>query len=323
MLLPVGSPEPEAIRDLAPSEVTARLGRLFSSSAYRPPMLPTVALKVMELSRRPDIDFNSVLAVLEGDAMLAGRVLAIAQSAVYSGRSPVVSLRQALVRLGIRTLRNVVLEAALNARIFRVPGFEATTERLRLHSSYTAHVAALVAKDAGVDAETAFVCGLLHDVGMAAALMAVADDLKNRAFPAEHLAVVLDTVHAQGSGLLAGVWKLPPEVKAVVSRHHELRAGGEANRMVAALIVAEQIAYENDAGMVPVRWPDEAASEPLAPPPGSLDANPQAVVQDARVVLGIGDVRFEALRQEALALKLRTVEASPAVSGSPRPQRRS
>jgi len=326
VLLPVGSPEPEALRDLAPSEITARLGRLFSSSAYRPPMLPTVALKVMELSRRPDVDFDSVLSVLEGDGMLAGRVLAIAQSAAYSGRTPATSLRQALVRLGIRTLRNVVLEAALNLRVFRVPGFESTMERLRLHTSYAAHFAALVAKGAGLDPEAAFLCGLLHDVGIAAALTALSDDLRNRPLPAEDLALVLDAVHAQASGLLVGVWQLAPEVKAVVSRHHDLRAGGEVNRMVAALIVAEQLAYENDAGMVPVRWPDEGGTEPLPPPPGAFDANPQAVVQDARLALGIGAARLESLRQEALELKLRTVEAAPAAPGpapAPRPNRRS
>jgi HD-like signal output (HDOD) protein len=320
-MLPAGSLAPEAGRTLSPSDVTARLGQVFSSPAYRPPMLPSVALQVLELSRKPEADFDQVITVLERDGMLAGRVLAISQSAVYAGRSAIVSLRQALVRLGIKTLRNVVLEAALNLRIFRVPGYEPAMERLRRHSSCAAHLAALVARHARLDPETAFVCGLLHDVGLAAALTVVAEDAKGAPPPLESLALPLDAVHAGASGLLAGVWKLPPEVKDVLSRHHQLRAGGEPHRMVAALMVAEQLAYEHDGAMVPVRWPEDGGAEPLPPPPGALDANPQAVVGEARELLGLGDARLDSLRREALELMLRVVEPE-APAAAARPPRR-
>ncbi len=285
-------------------------------------MLPTVALQVMDLSRKPDVDFDSVLAVLERDPMLAGRVLAIAQSAMYAGFSQVSSLRQGLVRLGIKTLRNVVLEAALTLRVFRVPGYEPTMERLRRHSSCTAHLAGLVATQSKLDAETAFVCGLLHDVGMAAALMAIGEESKDRSPPpVEDLVGILDAVHAETSGLLAGVWNLPADVKTTVSRHHSLKVGGQPDRMVAALVVAEQLAYENDAGMVPVRWPDEGASEPLPPPPDALDASPEALVREAREVLGLGDARLDSLRRAAFELMLREVApqaASAARAGTGR-----
>jgi HD-like signal output (HDOD) protein len=279
-------------------------------------MLPAVALQVLELSRKPDVSFDEVLVVLERDGMLAGRVLSISQSAVYAGRSAIVSLRQALVRLGIKTLRNVVLEAALNLRVFRVPGYEPTMERLRRHSSYAAHLSALVARHASLDPETGFVCGLLHDVGIAAALMAVAESAKGPPPPVEGLSPVLDGVHAQASGLLAGVWKLGAEVKDAVSHHHQLAPAGKPDRMVAALVVAEQLAYEHDGGMVPVRWLEDGGAEPLPPPPGSLDANPAALVQEARELLGLGDARLESLRREALELMLRAVEPAAAAPGT-------
>src|SRR5512136_1873394 len=221
-VLPRPNPEPAADAPLAPSAVTARLGQIFSSPTYRPPMLPAVALQVMELSRRPGVDFDEVLTVLERDGMLAGRVLSIAQSAMYAGRSSVVSLRQALVRLGIKTLRNVVLEAALNLRVFRVPGYEPTMERLRRHSSTTAHLAALVARHGRQDPETAFVCGLLHDVGMAASLLAIVDSAKGPPPPIENLCLTLDAVDSDASGLVTGLWKLAPEVQREVERHHQL-----------------------------------------------------------------------------------------------------
>lgn len=306
------SHESEVGGSLAPAGLAARLGQIFSSPSYRAPMLPTVALQVMELSRKPGVDFDEVLTVLERDGMLAGRVLSIAQSAMYAGRSSIVSLRQALVRLGIKTLRNVVLEAALNLRVFRVPGYEPTMERLRRHSSTTAHLASLVARHGKLDPESAFVCGLLHDVGLAAALLAVVESTPSAPPPIEDISLALDAVHAQASGLLAGLWKLPPEVQRAVSRHHQLRTGGEIDPMVAALMVAEQLAYEQDCAMVQVLWPEDGAGEPLPPPPGSIDSNPQALVLEAREALGLGDARLEPLRREALELMLRSVEPAPA-----------
>jgi HD-like signal output (HDOD) protein len=311
-----GSPESELIGSLSPASLSARLGQVFSLPSYRAPMLPTVALQVMELSRKPGVDFDEVLAILERDGMLAGRVLSIAQSAMYAGRSSIVSLRQALVRLGIKTLRNVVLEAALNLRVFRVPGYEPTMERLRRHSSTTAHLASLVARHGKLDPEAAFVCGLLHDVGMAAALLAIVESTKGVPPPIEDLSLGLDAVHAQASGLLTGLWKLPPEVQRAVSRHHQLRTGGEIDPMVAVLMVAEQLAYEQDCAMVPVTWPEEGAGEPLPPPPGSMDSNPQALVLEARETLGLGDARLEPLRREALELMLRSVEPVPAAAAA-------
>ena len=59
------------------------------------------------------MQFGEVVEVLQKDPVLAARVLSIAQSAFYASRSPVMSLHQATIRLGLKTLRDLVLEAAL------------------------------------------------------------------------------------------------------------------------------------------------------------------------------------------------------------------
>ncbi len=242
-----GSVTPRLARAVAApyerSAVHVRLLRTFAAPSYRPPLLPGVALEVIALSQRADASFDEVTRILEHDPVLAARVLAIAQSALHRSRSPVLSLRQAAVRLGLATLRNLVVEASL-AVVFDAPGYEASLSRLSWHSTVTAYLMRALARRGAVDPEYAFLCGLLHDVGIAASLLAVSSDARGPAVPFEALAPVLNDVHQEASGVLTRLWGLPPEIQRVVATHHQLVVGGTPDPVIAHLMVAEHLAGE-------------------------------------------------------------------------------
>jgi HD-like signal output (HDOD) protein len=288
-----------------------RLQGLFASPLYRPPVLPTVAIQIVELSRRPGVGFDEVVAVLEKDPLLAARVLSLSSSALYAGMQQVVSLRQAAIRLGLKTLRDLVLEAAMTLRVFRVPGYEEPMERLQHHSSVTAHVARVVCKRAAVDAEHAFACGLLHDVGFAAGILALVENQK----PGDRLAYAdmapaVAACHEEATALVAGLWKLHAPIADVVSRHHQLSR--QSPPLVPVLVVSEQLAYELDAGIEPVSWPEGASrEEPPTPPRLAVDANPPEVVDLAKEMLRIDEAAMEDLRAEALEVYLRMPDVKP------------
>jgi len=270
-----------------------RLLRLFASPSYQPPMLPGVALEIMQLSQRPNVTFEAVGAVLERDPILAAKVLSIAQSALYAPRSPILSLKQATVRLGLETLRDLVLEAALNLRVFRVPGYDVAMERLSRHSTVTAYLIRALCRKTAVAGEYAFLCGLLHDVGIAACLLALSDDARGGLVPYETLGAVLQDVHEEASGLVTRLWGLPAEIQRVASTHHQLEGGRSPNPVNAALIVAEELARALGAGMAPL--------EATGNPPGALalDANPPEVFDRACATLQLDGSALEAARREA------------------------
>lgn len=285
------------------AELGAWLSRTFGAPGYRPPLLPAVALEVMELSQRPDVQFPEVVRVLERDPVLAGRVLSLAQSAALAGRSPILSLHQALIRLGLRTLSEVVMQAALHMKVFRAPGFEAPMERLLRHSTATAHLARLVCRRTAVDGEYAFLCGLLADVGFAAGLLVVAEDPALRAHGFDALASALDDAHEEASAVLARLWKLPEAICAVVGSHHALALGGRPSALHAAIVVAEQLAWEAGFGLVP---PPPGAG-PLVtrtpePPLDGIDVNWSGLVDEARQLLRMDELALCAARAEAFAL---------------------
>jgi hypothetical protein len=67
-----------------------------------------------------------------------------------------------------------------------------------------------------VETEFAFLCGLIHDVGFAASLLALANDPHWSRSTFEELAPVLDEVHEEASGVLARLWRLPEPLQRLV-----------------------------------------------------------------------------------------------------------
>jgi len=305
-----------AVGGLDRHDVVAHLQRTFTSPTYQPPMLPEVALQVMQLSQRPDVKFEEVVALLQKDAVLAARVLSIAQSSAYAARSPVQTLHQASVRLGLKAMRDVVLEAAVHMKVFRVPGYEVAMERLARHSAAVAHVMRAVCRRTSVETEYAFLCGLLHDVGFAASLLALSNDPTWRSATFTELAPVLDEVHEEASGVLACLWKLPENIQRMVATHHEPAPGGKPQHVNASLIVAEQLCWEAGAGLEPP--PPEANActmETPEPPTDGVDVNWSGLVDEARMVLRMDDLAMAAARAEAFQLVERLSGGGAAAPG--------
>ena len=280
-----------------------------SSPAWRPPLLPAVALEVLQLTRSSDVQLGEVVALLERDPVLAGRVLGLAGAARFARRSPVVSLRQAAVRLGLETLSQVVLQAALELTAFHAPGHKPFARRLNRHSAVIAHLTRAICKRANTSGEHAFMAGMVHDVGFVACLQVVADGPDFRTLPFGELAPVLDALHAEASSRLAQAWRLPEAILGVVGAHHDPAPGGHPRQVNAAVVLAHQLAWEAGAGLLPP--PPEAGPEVralLPQPPDGLDADAPATVERALEILWLEDEDVLALRAEAFGL----VEGLPA-----------
>ncbi len=129
----------------------------------------------MTLSQRTDVEIDDVVALLEQDSMIAGRVLKIVGSAAMTGAVKITSLREATMRIGLKTIRDIVMEIAMNMRVFKSADYSDTMELLRRHATATAHLSRIVCKYTALEAEFAFMAGLMHDVGIAGTLLVLSD----------------------------------------------------------------------------------------------------------------------------------------------------
>jgi HD-like signal output (HDOD) protein len=255
---------------LTPEAMIAHLRRTLVSASYKPPLLPSIALELMKVTRQPGVSVAEVRKLLERDALLAAKVLQLAQSALYSRGAPVRSLHDAINLLGLRTLGDLFLQTVLSMRVFRADGFDQPMAMLMQHSMVTAHVARLACRMTAMPDEYAFMCGLLHDAGMAAGLLIFADSTGIRATreaprsnrlgttgvspvpppPSyEEVSVALDAVHEEASAILAEAWKLNPDIRFVIGSHHHVRTNGRVHPLAAVVCVSDWIASEVGAGM--------------------------------------------------------------------------
>ncbi len=169
--------------------------------------------------------------LISKDAILSGRVMAIANSALYSRGQDIISIHRAVARLGVDKIRNTALGCSVN-RLWgkvRVPA-DWSVLRFNLHLLATAVASDLLSTRFPTQyAEGAFVAGLFHDMGRL--VMAVwlqeryaelwraseGDPEKLRTLERENLGFD----HAELSSDILKVWHLPREIQMAV-RYHEV-----------------------------------------------------------------------------------------------------
>jgi len=225
-------------------EVLVRLRRVFESPLYNPPRLPASAVKLLELCRKPDVQVGEIIPVLEDDQLLAAELVKLAQSAAFAGSGTGVnSLQEAIVRLGLKRTSDIFLQASLNMRVFRAKAYQKPMEALRKHSVAVAHIARQVSRDTALFDEHAFLCGLLHDAGVAAALIALGDTPRGvKPLPFEEISDAVGMAHSLAGGVLGRLWALPPEVVFVMEHHHHFVIDGHAHPTSAVIELSNHLA---------------------------------------------------------------------------------
>lgn len=142
------------------------------------PMLPEVANKVMRLTNDPESDAGDLAKLIQSDQTLAGHVMRIANSALYSPNATLVSLQQAITRLGMRVIADIALAASVNSKMFNAPGYEKHIQTELQFSLMAGLWAKEVARACRRNVEAAFLAGLLHDIGRPVTIQVVMEAAK-------------------------------------------------------------------------------------------------------------------------------------------------
>lgn len=300
---------------ISEEELTARLFRAFEAPDYRPPRLPQVATELMALSQNPDVEFDDIEKLLEQDAMLTGEILSLARSAFYSRTHQVSGLRAALVLIGLKKLGQVVMQAALDLKVFRSKAYQASMERLKDHCRATAHLSRIISLYTPIEEEQAFLCGLLHDVGFAGVLV-VLGQVERGQTPPDLAALwpAISAVHAKAGARMAELWGLPPEIAMAVGAHHQVSIEGFDHPLAATVCLGEALCSELEMTFVPGRRKTPAGIESASLQGGSgIDQSAPAIIDRAKEALAITDQTLDLIR--AAAKEWAEAEAAPATAG--------
>jgi HD-like signal output (HDOD) protein len=280
------------------AELGRRLAEVFESPGYAPPRLPGVAVEILELSRQAEASFAQFASLLEQDAMLAGEVMKLVRSPLYAGQSETRTLQQALVRIGVKNLRDIVLQAALNMRVFRCDAYRDAMDRLRLHSAACAQLCRIIGRYTALEAEYAFLCGLLHDVGIAATLIALAEGAKA---PPSLVAIwpAVERVHPRAAQQMTRLWDLPGDVGLAVGAHHRVKLDGHAHPLAATVCLADQMAHERGLGLAGGASPASTVEAACLAAHCAIDHSSPASLAAAREALQLTDKQLALIARDA------------------------
>src|SRR5688572_19600756 len=79
----------------------------------RVPTLPALVHRLLQLIDKPNVGTAEVGAIIKEDPPLAGKVLRIVNSSFYGLPEPCVSVEKASTLLGLKLVKNIVVQAAL------------------------------------------------------------------------------------------------------------------------------------------------------------------------------------------------------------------
>jgi len=251
------SPPP---RTLSPTELPpwlqnalAALDRRVEEGALSVPLLPDAAATLLLMTEDEEADLDRLTDVVRSDPTMAAQLLRIANSPLFVSRYPIASLRVALSRLGMFQVRQIALLIVCDTKVFRVRGWEQAMRSLFGHSVLVALFAQEIAKKARMNADEAFLAGLLHDVGVPTLVQALVEiEPRVTSFrEIDGLLTLLHPRHAEIGARLAAAWAMPPRLIEAIGYHHEPHLARSDGRNALVLHLANQLAGHGNATPAP------------------------------------------------------------------------
>lgn len=263
------------------SEIFARLSDVVGGIDALPTP-PIVFTEIQNILDNPNASAVDIASILQEDASISAKVLRLINSAYYGLANAVESIRQAVVIVGVEGIKNLVLTASVFETFSKKQIDPEFQDYFWRHSLATAFGARLMARNlgggSGIDAESGFSAGLLHDIGKMVISVYMPDEhdrIKNskssRPNISDHVfeGEILGYNHTQVGAVLGDNWRLPDKLVEAIEFHHFPQAGPNADNKLPHLIhIADFLAkltfdIDPDEKTIPFELPKEEAMEAL------------------------------------------------------------
>jgi len=193
------------------------------------PSLPAVVHQLLATIENEQADVADLAKKIGQDQALVAKVLRVANSSFYGMQGKVASIQDAMVVIGFRNVRTLVLAAALTGGFPKSHRAWFDEQVFWKHSLAVALAAKALASSAGLNPDHAFTAGLLHDIGRLVLVTCFPDHyrtvVENRAVSDAFLVArerdVLGFDHTEVGAALAKRWKFSQEIGEAVRAHHQ------------------------------------------------------------------------------------------------------
>jgi HD-like signal output (HDOD) protein/CheY-like chemotaxis protein len=183
--------------------------------------LPPTPRLFTELSKALDDETASpdtVAAIVRQDPAMSSKVLQVVNSSFFASSSNVSDIRAAVMRLGMKTIRNLALGIGAFDSVGKMGAqSRSLVDELQRRSLAIAQLASRIAQGRE-DTDSAFMAGLMCDVGEL--ILAAAPPADATASESGDSAPSDAITHAEVGAFLLGLWGLPFRIVEAVANHH-------------------------------------------------------------------------------------------------------
>jgi HD-like signal output (HDOD) protein len=194
------------------------------------PVLPAIAIKIIELHNDDDLYAAKVSVVISQDPALSAKLLQITNSSFFPFRREVTNITQAIAILGV----NLAMSVALSSALIKMLRDSESKKHAFDHERYwrKSILGALVASElgdniAGLNRGDIYVAALMQDIGILVLSEVLGGEYSAMYNTARnHYDLVLleqrnwGMDHAEAGALLLKKWRLPKYIVDVVERSH-------------------------------------------------------------------------------------------------------
>ncbi len=218
------------------------------------PTLPTIALRVIEVTSNPESSTNDLMKIISPDISLTTKILKISNSPFYGLTREISSLQHALTILGFTEIRNLVISTVAfeSFKNFKQGG-KFDIGKFWKHSFCCGLAAKLIATDLNNKSNELFVAGLVHDIGKLAMYLTFPVEfmtqveimsplkIKYTAFEAEK--GIFGMAHDEVGMKLLERWMFPKNLITAVGFHHHPQEADKKSSYPIIIHVADILAH--------------------------------------------------------------------------------
>lgn len=211
------------------------------------PSLPDVVSKIINMVNDPDVSFKHVADEIAKDQAITANILKLCNSAYFSKGKEISSIDRAIVILGLKEVKDIVVLATTKSVLNRViVGYDLARGELWRHGVAVAMLAKKIAIECNQKtiADIAFTGGIIHDVGktvLALFVQSTFKDILNTVTEesitfqeAEKLVMGFD--HQQIGEQVAIKWKFPRVLQSIVRYHHEPMNAPDEHKIIVSIV---------------------------------------------------------------------------------------
>jgi len=213
--------------------------------------LPTIVTKVVSMMDVSSTTTGDIENVIKKDQVLTSKILKLVNSSFYGFSRKIDSISDAIVLLGFSALRNLIITSSIfNINHAGAQDVGTVIQNLWTHSVGCGITAKLISQKLRIlDANEAFVAGILHDIGKVVICQHLKKEFKEiiSLIRTEHISTVdaeervLGTTHCEIGKCLAEKCNLPENLAEVIAHHHSPADASVSRDLVALVHIADAI----------------------------------------------------------------------------------